>query len=359
VLIIGGGFAKRRGAIRGICSLVCVASVVCSQGELVKGTEIPGLHQDFIRNHSIRTLRNQGTTEKEGAESMIINFNQIVYNRTPMTRNQKDIKYIVIHDTGNTRAGANAQMHFQYFNSTNRNASADFFVDDKQILQINDWQKFYSWAVGDGRGIYGITNRNSISIELCINSDSNYQTAYNKTIELTRHLMNVLNVPAERVVRHYDASRKWCPGTMGANSWARWWHFKSQLNNQMGFGLGLGSVIPVDNEIVSLQKALLELGYKITVDGIIGPQTRGFLKDFQMTMSLEADGIYGPITKTKLAEVMSNEKMVIIYRSVYILTQTKKEGQDPLIFDRQGWMRKAANDTGVYWLIRKVADYVR
>jgi hypothetical protein len=171
--------------------------------------------------------------------------------------------------------------------------------------------------------------------------------------------MNVLDIPAERVVRHYDASRKPCPGIMSSNNWSNWWAFKTQLGNQFGFGLGLGSAKAVENEAVTLQKALLELGYKITVDGIIGPQTRGFTADFQRAMSLPADGIYGPTTKQKLTEVMSNDKMIIIFRSVYILSQTKKEGQDQIIFDRQGWMKKAANDIGVYWLIRKVADYVR
>ena len=139
---------------------------------------------------------------------MKINLKQIGFNRTLTSRNKAD--YLVLHDTGNTSSGANAEMHFRYFNTGNRNASADFFVDDKQILQINDWRKYYSWAVGDGRGAYGITNQNSISIELCINSDGNYQAAFNNTIDLTKHLMNLLNLPANRVVRHYDASRKWC-----------------------------------------------------------------------------------------------------------------------------------------------------
>ena len=323
----------------------------------MQGAEIPRLHQDFIRDYTIGAVRNQGGTEEEGVENLIINFKQIAYNRTPLQRASKDIQYIVIHDTGNTRAGADAEMHFKYFNSADRGASADFFVDAKQILQINDYFKYVCWAVGDGRGIYGITNRNSVSIELCINADSNYAEAYKNTLDLTRHLMNVLNVPAERVVRHYDASRKTCPGTMSANNWARWSHFKSQLGPQMQTKLG-GS-INFENEAIQLQKALLELGYKITVDGIVGPQTRGFTSDFQRAMSLEPDGIYGPITKSKLNEVMSNDKMIIIFRSVYILSQTKKQGQDQLIIDRQGWHKKAANDTGVYWLIRKVADFVR
>jgi len=88
---------------------------------------------------------------------MKINFKQIIFNTTPANRN---IEYLVIHDTGNRRIGANAEAHFNYFNSGNRNASADFFVDDEEILQVNDYTKYYTWHCGDGKGLYGITNRN-------------------------------------------------------------------------------------------------------------------------------------------------------------------------------------------------------
>jgi N-acetyl-anhydromuramyl-L-alanine amidase AmpD len=278
-----------------------------------------------------------------------INFKQMANNRTSLKRNK--IEYLVLHDTGNTSPTANAEMHYQYFNNAYRGASADFFVDDKQILQVNDYYKYYSWHVGDGGNAYGINNRNSIGIELCINSNSNYNTAFNKTIELTKHLMKTLNIPIERVVRHFDASRKNCPGTMASNNWQRWTEFKSKL------GSTTQTTTP-ENESIKLQKDLAELGYVITVDGIIGPQTKGFVKDFQTVMGLPADGVYGADTKAKLNETISNERMAIIYRAVNLLSQTSKKGQDALIIDRHGWIKKATTDVGIYWFIRKVADYV-
>ena len=158
---------------------------------------------------------------------MKINKKQIAYNRTPRT--QKPV-YIVIHDTGNTGKGANANAHFNYFNGGNRNASADFFVDDTQILQVNDYNKFYTWHCGDGKGKYGITNRNSVGIEICVNGDGNYDIAFCKAVELTKHLMKELNIPLARVVRHYDASRKNCPASMSKNGWVLWNTFKNKLN---------------------------------------------------------------------------------------------------------------------------------
>lgn len=158
---------------------------------------------------------------------MEINKKQIAYNRTPRT--QKPV-YIVIHDTGNTDKGANANAHFNYFNGGNRNASADFFVDDTQILQVNDYNKFYTWHCGDGKGKYGITNRNSVGIEICVNSDGNYDAAFHNAIGLTKHLMKELNIPLVRVIRHYDASRKNCPASMSKNGWVLWNTFKNKLN---------------------------------------------------------------------------------------------------------------------------------
>jgi N-acetylmuramoyl-L-alanine amidase len=42
--------------------------------------------------------------------------------------------------------------------------------------------------------------------------------------------MKTYNIPIERVVRHYDASRKNCPQTMNNNGdWSKWNNFKERL----------------------------------------------------------------------------------------------------------------------------------
>jgi len=140
----------------------------------------------------------------------------------------QSIKYLVIHDTGNTGKGSGALNHFNYFNGGDRQASAHYFVDDSNIMQLVEDQNT-SWHCGDGGGKYGITNNNSIGIEVCVNSDGNYDKAVSHTIELTKHLMQKYNVGIDNVVRHYDASRKGCPNSMSTNNWAKWNWFKSQL----------------------------------------------------------------------------------------------------------------------------------
>ena len=157
---------------------------------------------------------------------MKINKKQIAYN---ISKRNTAATYIVIHDTGNKNRGADAEAHFKYFNGGNRNSSADFFVDDKQALQVNDYIKNYTWHCGDGKGKYGITNANSIGIEICVNSDGNYEKAYANAIELTKQLMKELNITADRVVRHYDASRKNCPASMSSQNWTLWNDFRKAL----------------------------------------------------------------------------------------------------------------------------------
>ena len=151
---------------------------------------------------------------------------QIAYNRT---KRNSAIKYIVIHDTGNKSKGADADRHFTYFNGGNRSSSADFFVDDTKILQVNDYRTYCTWHVGDGKGKYGITNANSVGIEICVNADGDYCKAFSNAVELTKYLMAELDIPAERVVRHYDASRKNCPASMNEAKWAE---FKKSITEE-------------------------------------------------------------------------------------------------------------------------------
>ena len=143
----------------------------------------------------------------------------IKYNYS--SRNYSKIIYIVIHDTGNPRKGAGAINHYLYFNSGNRNSSAHYFIDDKDIIQTVD-DANAAWHCGDGKGVFSITNINSIGIEICVNEDSNFDAAQTKAIELIRYLMKIYNIPKENIVRHFDASRKICPKSMSENGWRKW-----------------------------------------------------------------------------------------------------------------------------------------
>lgn len=151
----------------------------------------------------------------------------ISYNRS--VRSIKPI-YIVIHDTGDP--GATAQNEHDYFAGGDRQASADFFVDSDNIIQIIDTDNYYSWHCGDGGGAYGISNRNSLGIEMCLSDDGNpSNTTISNTLDLVKYLMSKYGIDMDYVVRHYDASRKSCPSSFMSNSWAKWNTFKSNLSS--------------------------------------------------------------------------------------------------------------------------------
>ncbi|MDX9917735.1 MAG: N-acetylmuramoyl-L-alanine amidase [Gudongella sp.] len=150
----------------------------------------------------------------------------IKYNYAP--RYGEKIKYIVVHDTGNANKGAGARNHYLYFNSPGRNASSHYFVDSNEIWQIVEDENA-AWHCGDGKGRYGITNSNSIGIELCINSDGNWEETKIKGTQLIRELLKKYNLPKSCVVRHYDASLKNCPAKMSPMGWREWTQFYDSI----------------------------------------------------------------------------------------------------------------------------------
>ena len=143
-------------------------------------------------------------------------------------RNKSDIKFIVIHYTGNTSRGANADAHYRYLQTASRCGSAHYYVDDNNIIQcIGDTTT--AWAV-EGRGYRngqnGCWNSNSISIEMCVNNGYSDKMVFN-TVELVKNLLAVY--PNARVCRHWDCNRKDCPsGWTGSNN-ARWNWFLEEI----------------------------------------------------------------------------------------------------------------------------------
>ena len=153
----------------------------------------------------------------------------------------RQIKYIAIHYTaGGSSAPGSAQRLRNMWENAKR-ASADFGVDDRDMVQFNpDLNNYYTWSVGDkkntaggGGQLYGIaTNRNTISIEICSNLKKGYNAskvnhegwyytdaALNNAVKLVKILMKKFNIPIDRVVRHYDISGKICPGIKGWNNY--------------------------------------------------------------------------------------------------------------------------------------------
>src|SRR6185312_11614150 len=130
--------------------------------------------------------------------------------------------HITIHETGNVRAGANAEMHARLQSTGNsREASWHYQVDEKQIIQSFP-HTVSCWHGGDGK--LGTGNLHSIAIEICVNSDGDFKKAVQNAAELVRHIMKLEKIPIQNVVQHNLWSGKNCPtylrnGSKGIN-WA-------------------------------------------------------------------------------------------------------------------------------------------
>lgn len=137
-------------------------------------------------------------------------FTQVNY--TPSTNKQN--KYIVIHYTANN--GDTAQGNANYFYSINRNASANYFVDENEIVQVVP-DNYIAWHCGAKSYVHPYCrNNNSIGIELCSRKDSNGSYYFkdevvNNSIQLVVFLMKKYDIPVENVIRHYDVTKKLCP----------------------------------------------------------------------------------------------------------------------------------------------------
>ncbi|OUQ69566.1 N-acetylmuramoyl-L-alanine amidase [Eubacterium sp. An11] len=154
------------------------------------------------------------------------------------TRSVDDIKYIVIHYTGNN--GDTAVNNCKYFQGANRNASAHYFVDGGNYVYKSVPVKSVAWSVGgfysrsNGAGAYyqKCTNANSISIEMCNCVRSVPDKVFDQTVELTKYLMEKYDIPASRVIRHWDVNGKSCPGRWTGKNNSGWEKFKKTITEE-------------------------------------------------------------------------------------------------------------------------------
>lgn len=246
--------------------------------------------------------------------------------------------YITVHNTANTAKGANAASHASFVKRSSTGVSWHYTVDDGVIYQhlpLNE----NGWHAGDGRGT---GNMKSIGIEICENSDCNFEKAVENAQWLIRQLMQDLGIPLANVVPHKRWSGKQCPRKL----LNRWDSFKADIATahtskkatakptkatpakntsskpkaskpKKSFNLPSG-IIKVTKPLTkgagvkALQKALAAVYYypdkgakNNGIDGYYGPKTANAVKRFQLMHGLAADGIFGPKTKKKLQNILN------------------------------------------------------
>ncbi|AZI47231.1 N-acetylmuramoyl-L-alanine amidase [Bacillus velezensis] len=134
-----------------------------------------------------------------------------------------DPAYITVHNTANTAKGASAAMHARYEKNPETPTSWHFTVDEKEIYQhlpLNE----NGWHAGDGNR--GTGNRKSIGIEICENSDGDFEKAVANAQWLIKKLMKEQGISLANVVPHKHWSGKQCPRKL----LDRWDSFKAGIS---------------------------------------------------------------------------------------------------------------------------------
>ncbi len=140
-------------------------------------------------------------------------------------------KYIVIHETDNFSAGADAQRHASAQAAGHLSTSVHYYSGSDGVYQAashTDGTLSVGREYGGNHAIHDAANRNTINIEICVNPDGDYAKARSNAIELVKYLIQQTGIPAERVIRHFDAKGKYCPRNMMDNP-ALWEDFKKQI----------------------------------------------------------------------------------------------------------------------------------
>lgn len=147
----------------------------------------------------------------------------------------KTNSYIVIHYTANN--GDTAMNNAKYFYDTYRGASAHYFVDENETVQVV-LDKDIAWHCGATTYVHSYCrNANSIGIEMCSRIDSfgNYyikDEVVENTISLVKELMKTHNIPLTNVLRHYDVTGKICPAPF-VNDNSLWEDFKNMAETEI------------------------------------------------------------------------------------------------------------------------------
>lgn len=137
---------------------------------------------------------------------------------------KRKIQYIVIHETDNFTKGTGAKNHAKFLSENNEEATSwHYTVDDKEIYHhIPDNEVANHSATEDG-------NKYGIGIELCVNSDGNFDKTFDNATKLVAYLLKEYDLEIDDIKTHKDFSGKNCPSNIFREN--RWNEFIEKVKN--------------------------------------------------------------------------------------------------------------------------------
>lgn len=178
-------------------------------------------------------------TRGELGQTLALSIQTIAEGRPNRSGAPLAAKYITVHNTDNSRIGADAEAHSRFltntgyyiFNGRKRYVSWHYTVDDDSCvrhLPLNE----VGFHAGSSDG-----NATSIGIEICMNADIDQNRAFERAQKLIACLCYDLGLkPATAVVPHMHWSGKKCPSLLldGGKLGAKWEQFIKQIDEILG-----------------------------------------------------------------------------------------------------------------------------
>lgn len=126
----------------------------------------------------------------------------------------RTIRYVVIHETDNFAAGADAERHNEFIhqNVLSEKLSWHYTVDDHEAYHhVPDDEPAYH--AGDGDAPDG-GNRCGIGVELCVAEDNDYEKTLQNGALLAAYLLDRYDLGLDALRKHQDFSGKVCPARL-------------------------------------------------------------------------------------------------------------------------------------------------
>lgn len=186
-------------------------------------------------------------------------------------------QYITVHNTAND---ASARNEVSYMRNNSSSTSYHVAVDDIEVVIAAPFNR-NCFHAGDGR--YGTGNRKTIGIEICYSKSggARFDAAEDNAARYVASLLKAYGWGINRVKRHYDWSRKYCPHRTMDRGWGR---FLNMVRKYMGLP---AASIPIGGEGT-------ESVSKVIIDHRWGPATT---RASQKVLGTYIDGIVSKQSK--------------------------------------------------------------
>lgn len=126
---------------------------------------------------------------------------------------QREIMWIVIHETDNYLTGADALHHADYLCNNLTDVNSWHYTVDENIIVHSLPDEEVGWHAGD-KQTDGGGNMNGVGIEMCVNEGNDYSKTKENTAKLVAVLLKSYHLSIDSVKKHQDFSGKNCPAQL-------------------------------------------------------------------------------------------------------------------------------------------------